>query len=45
VVTVALPNAVVTLLEMRKPSPLATVHLMPAVDEAQVKGPSVIDWP
>ena len=33
------------LLEMRNPSPFARVHLMPAVDEVQVKGPSVIDWP
>lgn len=41
----ALPNVVVPLLEMRNPSPLARVHFMPAVDDAQVNGPSVIDWP
>jgi hypothetical protein len=43
--TLAFPSAVVALLEMRKPSPLARVHFIPAVDEAQVNGPSVIDWP
>ena len=43
--TVALPSAVVAPLEMRKPSPLARVHFIPAVDDAQVKGPRVIDWP
>ena len=43
--TLALPSAVMALLEMRNPSPLASVHLTPAVDEAQVKGPRVIDWP
>ena len=37
--------AVMALLEMRNPSPLASVHLTPAVDEAQVNGPRVIDWP
>ena len=31
--------------EMRKPSPLASVHLMPAVDEEQVNGARVIDMP
>jgi hypothetical protein len=41
----AFPSAVMALLEMRNPSPLASVHLTPAVDEAQVKGPRVIDWP
>jgi hypothetical protein len=41
----AFPSAVVATLEMRKPSPFARVHLMPAVDDAQVKGPRVIDWP
>jgi hypothetical protein len=43
VATLAFPNAVVALLERRNPSPLARVHLMPAVDEAHVNGPSVID--
>jgi hypothetical protein len=43
--TLAFPSAVMALLEMRNPSPLASVHLTPAVDEAQVKGPRVIDWP
>ena len=45
VATCAFPSAVVAELEMRKPSPFASVHFMPAVDDAQVKGPSVIDWP
>jgi hypothetical protein len=45
VVTFAFPNAVVALLEMRNPSPFARVHFMPAVDEAQVNGPRVIDCP
>jgi hypothetical protein len=36
---------VIALLEIENPSPLASVHFMPAVDEAQVNGPSVIDWP
>jgi hypothetical protein len=44
-VTWAFPTAVVAVLEMRKPSPLASVHFMPALDEAHVNGPSVIDWP
>jgi hypothetical protein len=35
----------VALLEMRKPSPFASVHVMPAVDEAQVNGPRLMDWP
>ena len=39
----AFPNAVIALLAMRKPSPVARVHFMPAVDEAQVNGPRVID--
>src|SRR6202000_3255176 len=43
--TVALPNGVTAWLEIKNPSPLASVHLMPAVDEAQVNGPRVIDWP
>ena len=43
--TLAAPNAVVPPLEMRKPSPLASVHLMPAVDEEQVNGARVIDMP
>ena len=43
--TLAFPTAVMALLEMRNPSPLASMHLTPAVDEAQVKGPRVIDWP
>jgi hypothetical protein len=42
---VALPNGVTAWLEITNPSPLASVHLMPAVDEAQVNGPRVIDWP
>jgi hypothetical protein len=41
----AFPSAVVAELEMRKPSPFARVHFMPAVEDAQVKGPRVIDWP
>jgi hypothetical protein len=41
----AFPNAVVAALEMRKPSPFARVHFIPAVDDAQVKGPRVIAWP
>jgi hypothetical protein len=45
VTTVAFPSAVVAALEIRKPSPLATVHFTPAVDDEQVNGPSVIDWP
>jgi hypothetical protein len=43
--TVAPPNGVTAELEMRNPRPLANVHLMPAVDDAQVKGPRVIDMP
>jgi len=39
----AFPSAVMAPLEMRKPSPLVRVHFMPAVDEAQVNGPRVID--
>jgi hypothetical protein len=45
VTTFALPSAVVALLEIRKPSPFASEHLTPAIDEAQVNGPRVIDWP
>lgn len=43
--TWALPSAVVAALEMRKPSPFDCVHFMPAVDDAEVNGPRVIDWP
>ncbi len=43
--TVALPSAEVAPLEIRNPSPPARVHRMPAVDDAQVKGPRVIDCP
>ena len=43
--TLALPNGVTAWLEIENPSPLARVHFMPAVDEAQVNGPDVIDWP
>ena len=43
--TLALPNGMTAWLEIENPSPLASVHFMPAVDEAHVKGPSVIDWP
>jgi hypothetical protein len=45
VTTVAFPRASVAELDMRKPSPLATAHFTPAVDDEQVNGPSVIDWP
>ena len=41
----ALPNGMTAWLEIENPSPLASVHFMPPVDEAHVKGPSVIDWP
>jgi len=41
----AFPSGVVAALEMRKPSPFARVHFMPAVDDVQVNGPRVIDWP
>ena len=43
--TLALPNGVIAWLEIKNPSPLASVHFMPAVDDAQVNGPRVIDWP
>lgn len=45
VATVAPPSGVTAVLEIRKPSPFPSVHLMPAVDEAHVKGPRVIDRP
>src|SRR5271169_1829120 len=44
-VTVACPSGVVRALEMRKPSPLASVHLTPEGDERQVNGPREIDMP
>jgi hypothetical protein len=44
-VTVACPSGVVRALEMRKPSPSASVHLTPEVDEWQVKGPRETDMP
>ncbi len=43
--TLASPSTMTAALEMRKPSPLASVHLIPAVDEEQVKGARVIDMP
>ncbi len=43
--TLAFPSTMTAALEMRKPSPLASVHLMPAVDEEQVNGARVIDMP
>jgi hypothetical protein len=43
--TLALPNTATAPLEMRKPSPLASVHFTPAGDDEQVNGLSVIDMP
>ncbi len=43
--TFALPNTATAALEMRKPSPLASVHFTPTVDDEQVNGLSVIDLP
>jgi hypothetical protein len=42
---IAPPTAVMPDVEMRNPFPFPSVHAMPAVDEAQVKGPSVIVCP
>jgi hypothetical protein len=42
---VALPSGVTAELEMRKPSPFASMHLMPVVDDEQVNGLRVIDMP
>jgi hypothetical protein len=41
--TVAPPTAVIPLLDIRNPAPLPSVHFMPAVEDAQVNGPRVID--
>lgn len=41
----ALPCGVMAALEMRKPSPFPRVQVIPDVDDAQVKGPRVIDCP
>lgn len=45
VASLAFPRTVVAVLEMRKPSPFARAHLIPALDDPQTNGLRVIDWP
>ena len=43
--TLAFPTGVIAAVEIKKPSPFASVHLMPAVDDKQVNGLRVTDMP
>jgi hypothetical protein len=43
--TLAFPTGVIAAVEIKKPSPFASVHFMPVVNDRHVKGLRVTDMP